>query len=206
MTHVLPTLPYAYHELDPYIDAKTMEIHHSKHHAAYIKKLNAALADAGLTEKPLLDILAHLDAVPQETRAAIRNNGGGHVNHTLFWETIAPNPAPISAAFLKQIETSFGSFDQFKAQFSQAAATQFGSGWAWLGVQQDGRLNICATPNQDTPLMKGYTSCACTAILGVDVWEHAYYLQYQNRRPDYINAFFNVVNWSAVEEKFQQAC
>ncbi len=198
MAFELPKLPYAYDALEPHIDARTMEIHYTKHHQAYINNLNAAIEGTDLANKSIEDILKNLDM----ENKAVRNNGGGHFNHTLFWEILAPNAGgQPTGALADAINTAFGSFETFKDTFAKAAATQFGSGWAWLCVKE-GKLEVCATPNQDNPLMPG-VSCQGTPILGLDVWEHAYYLHYQNRRPDYINAFFNVVNWNKVAEKFE---
>ncbi len=201
MAFELPQLPYAYDALEPHIDARTMEIHHSKHHAGYTNKLNAAIAGTDLENKSIEEILANLDAVPENIRTAVRNNGGGYANHALFWAIMSPNGggAP-SGELADAINAAFGSFDAFKEQFSNAAATRFGSGWAWLVVESDGSLSVTSTPNQDTPLMEGKTP-----ILGLDVWEHAYYLNYQNRRPDYIAAWWSVVNWDAVAERFAAA-
>ncbi len=200
MAFELPKLPYAYDALEPHIDARTMEIHYTKHHQAYINNLNAAIEGTDLANKSIEDILKNLDM----ENKAVRNNGGGHFNHTLFWEILAPNAGgQPTGALADAINTAFGSFETFKDTFAKAAATQFGSGWAWLCVKE-GKLEVCATPNQDNPLMPG-VSCQGTPILGLDVWEHAYYLHYQNRRPDYINAFFNVVNWNKVAEKFEAA-
>lgn len=200
MAFELPKLPYAYDALEPHIDARTMEIHYTKHHQAYINNLNAAIEGTDLANKNIEDILKNLDM----ENKAVRNNGGGHFNHTLFWEILAPNAGgQPTGALADAINTAFGSFETFKDTFAKAAATQFGSGWAWLCVKE-GKLEVCATPNQDNPLMPG-VSCQGTPILGLDVWEHAYYLHYQNRRPDYINAFFNVVNWNKVAEKFEAA-
>ncbi|RMG88911.1 MAG: superoxide dismutase [Chloroflexi bacterium] len=201
MAFELPQLPYAYDALEPHIDARTMEIHHSKHHAGYTNKLNAAIAGTDLENKSIEEILANLDAVPENIRTAVRNNGGGYANHALFWTIMSPNGggAP-SGELADAINAAFGSFDAFKEQFSNAAATRFGSGWAWLVVEPDGSLSVTSTPNQDTPLMEGKTP-----ILGLDVWEHAYYLNYQNRRPDYIAAWWNVVNWDAVAERYAAA-
>lgn len=201
MAHQLPELPYAKDALEPHIDAQTMEIHHGRHHAAYVNNLNAALeGNADLSGKSLEDLLANLDSVPENIRTAVRNNGGGHANHTLFWNTLSPNGGGVPTGELASaIDSAFGSFDSFKEQFAKAATTRFGSGWAWLIV--DGRkLAITSTPNQDTPVMEGKTP-----ILGLDVWEHAYYLKYQNKRPDYINAFWNVVNWDAVSNLYAAA-
>ena len=198
MSFTLPKLPYSYDALEPHIDARTMEIHHTKHHNAYTTNLNSAIAGTELEGKSIEDILRNLDM----NNNAVRNNGGGFFNHNLFWETMSPNKGGKPAGELgKAIDESFGSFDAFKKSFSKAAATRFGSGWAWLCVHKGGRLEICSTPNQDNPLMPN-TGCEGYPILGLDVWEHAYYLNYQNRRPDYIQAFFNVVNWDKVAELF----
>ena len=200
MAFELPQLPYAHDALEPHIDAKTMEIHHGKHHAGYTTKLNAALEGSGMESDSIEDILKNMDM----NNGALRNNGGGYYNHCLFWETMAPsaggNPGGELAA---AIDSAFGSFDSFKEAFSNAAATRFGSGWAWLCVQKGGEVEVCSSANQDNPLMPGI-GCGGTPILGIDVWEHAYYLNYQNRRPDYIAAFFNVVNWDKVGELFEQ--
>lgn len=194
MAFELPNLGYAYDALEPNIDAKTMEIHHSKHHNGYTTKLNGAIAGTDLEGKSIEDILNTLDM----SNGAVRNNGGGFYNHSLFWTVMNPsNKGELSGDLKNAIMEAFGSFDAFKDTFSNAAATQFGSGWAWLCVLPGGKVEVCSTPNQDNPLMPGVT-CGGTPILGLDVWEHAYYLNYQNRRPDYINAFFNVVNWEAV--------
>ena len=197
MSFELPQLSYAYDALEPHIDARTMEIHHSKHHAGYTAKLNAAIEDSDLANKSIEDILGG------ELTPAVRNNGGGYYNHCLFWTVMSPNGGgEPSGDLANAINEAFGSFEDFKTSFSNAAATQFGSGWAWLCVK-DGKLSVCSTANQDNPLMK--SGCGGTPILGLDVWEHAYYLNYQNRRPDYINAFFNVVNWEEVDRRFK-AC
>ncbi|HRB71090.1 MAG TPA: superoxide dismutase [Flavobacterium sp.] len=201
MAFELPKLPYAYDALEPHIDARTMEIHHSKHHNAYTTNLNAAIAGTDLEGKTIEEILNGLDL----SKAAVRNNGGGFYNHNLFWEVMSPNGGGLPTGELAEaINASFGSFDEFKAQFSKAGATQFGSGWAWLCVQKGGKLDVCGTPNQDNPLMPGI-GCGGTPILGMDVWEHAYYLHYQNRRPDYIEAFFNVINWDEVAKRYTAA-
>ncbi len=198
MSFELPQLSYAYDALEPHIDARTMEIHHSKHHQGYTNNLNNAIAGSDLEGKSILEILQNCSNNP-----AVRNNGGGYWNHGLFWEIMSPNGGgEPSGALADAINSSFGSFDAFKEAFSKAAATRFGSGWAWLCVKEGG-LEICSTPNQDNPLMG--EGCGGTPILGLDVWEHAYYLNYQNRRPDYINAFFNVVDWNRVSEKFSSA-
>ncbi|MGY5351592.1 superoxide dismutase [Wenyingzhuangia sp. IMCC45533] len=201
MAFELPKLPYAYDALEPNIDAKTMEIHHGKHHAAYTSKLNGAIEGTDLEGKSIEDILGGLDM----TNGAVRNNGGGFYNHNLFWSVMSPNGGGEPKGELAEaINKAFGSFEEFKNAFSNAAATQFGSGWAWLCVAKGGEVNVCSTPNQDNPLMPGVT-CGNPPILGLDVWEHAYYLNYQNRRPDYINAFFNVIDWDAVSEKYNAA-
>lgn len=198
MAFELPNLPYAHDALEPHIDARTMEIHHGKHHAGYTAKLNAAIAGTDAEGKSIEEIIS-----APNLSAGVRNNGGGYYNHCLFWSVMSPNGGgEPTGALADAINTAFGSFDAFKDAFSNAAATQFGSGWAWLGVN-NGTLKVTSTPNQDNPLMDG--SCGCTPILGLDVWEHAYYLNYQNRRPDYINAFFNVVNWEEVSRRFENA-
>jgi superoxide dismutase, Fe-Mn family len=200
MSFELPKLPYAYDALEPHIDARTMEIHHSKHHNGYTTNLNNAIAGTELEGKSIESILANIS----KQSAAVRNNGGGFYNHSLFWNIMGPNAGGAPKGKLADmINDSFGSFEAFKDEFSKAAATQFGSGWAWLCVE-GGKLKVCSTPNQDNPLMD-VVECNGTPILGIDVWEHAYYLNYQNRRPDYINAFFNVVNWSKVEENLNNA-
>ncbi|MGB1646283.1 MAG: superoxide dismutase [Crocinitomicaceae bacterium] len=198
MSFELPQLSYAYDALEPHIDARTMEIHHSKHHQGYTNNLNNAIAGSELEGKSLMEILSNCSDKP-----AVRNNGGGYYNHCLFWEVMSPNGGGNpSGALAEAIDSAFGSFEGFKDTFSKAAATRFGSGWAWLCVQ-GGKLEVCSTPNQDNPLMG--EGCGGTPILGLDVWEHAYYLNYQNRRPDYINAFFNVVNWDRVAEMYDAA-
>ena len=200
MAFELPQLPYAHDALEPHIDKATMEIHHGKHHAAYTSKLNAAIEGTEWEGKSIEDILANIESLG----AGVRNNGGGFYNHCLFWEVMGPNAGGQPTGELAEAITSaFGSFDAFKTEFSNAAATQFGSGWAWLCVK-DGKLEVCSSPNQDNPLMPG-VGCGGTPILGLDVWEHAYYLNYQNKRPDYISAFFNVINWEKVAEKFAAA-
>ncbi len=200
MAFELPQLTYAYDALEPHIDAKTMEIHHSKHHNTYVTNLNAAVEGTEFAEKDIHDLIANMDALPVDKQTAVRNNGGGHANHTLFWEVIAPggSKTPVGEV-AKAIDAKFGSFDAFKEEFAKAATTRFGSGWAWLIVDGDS-VAVTSTPNQDSPVMEGKTP-----VLGLDVWEHAYYLNYQNRRPDYIGAFWNVVNWDVVEAKFQAA-
>ena len=207
MPHTLPALPYAHNALEPHIDARTMEIHHGKHHQAYITNLNNALAgNAELEAKSADELIRNLSAVPEAIRGPVRNNGGGHVNHTFFWSIIGPGGGGAPAGKLAEaINAAFGSFDNFKVEFAKAGATRFGSGWAWL-VVKDGKLAVCSTANQDSPLMgTAVAGCEGTPILALDVWEHAYYLNYQNRRPDYIAAFWNVVNWEAVAANFAQA-
>ncbi|NNE68986.1 MAG: superoxide dismutase [Rhodothermales bacterium] len=202
MAHQLPDLPYAHDALEPNIDARTMQIHHGKHHQGYVNKLNAALeGHAALAAKSVEDLLRNMDAVPDGIKGAVRNNGGGHANHSLFWSVMSPSGggAP-EGALASAIDEAFGSFDAFKEAFSAAAGTRFGSGWAWLVVKADGSLAVYSTPNQDSPYMEGDTP-----IMGLDVWEHAYYLNYQNRRPDYVSAFWNVVNWTAVASNLDAA-
>lgn len=201
MSFQLPDLNYGFDSLEPHIDAKTMQIHHGKHHAGYTSKLNAAVEGTDLEGKSIEDLLSNLDL----SNSAVRNNGGGYYNHCLFWEIMSPNGGGSpSGNLLSAIEKAFGSFDEFKAEFSKAAATRFGSGWAWLCAHSDGSLEICSTANQDNPIMNGI-GCGGSPILGLDVWEHAYYLNYQNRRPDYINGFFNVIDWAKVEEKYNSS-
>lgn len=197
MSYELPALPYAYNALEPFIDAKTMEIHHSKHHQAYITKVNAALEGSGLENMPIDELCANLDEIPENIRAAVRNNGGGHANHSLFWKILSTEDSSPSSPLLEAINNTFGDMNGFEAEFSNAAATRFGSGWAWLIKNEDGSVAVTSTPNQDNPIMDGKTP-----ILGLDVWEHAYYLNYQNRRPDYIAAFFKIINWSEVSSLY----
>ena len=201
MAFELPKLPYALDALEPHFDAQTMEIHHSKHHQAYVTNLNNALAGTEMEGQDLESILHNIATAP----VAVRNNGGGHWNHSLFWTVLSPNgggqPAGVVA---EQINTTFGSYDKFKEEFTKAATTRFGSGWAWLCKQADGSLQICSTANQDNPLMPD-TGCTGMPVLGLDVWEHSYYLKYQNRRPDYIAAFFNLINWDEVSRRYQAA-
>jgi Fe-Mn family superoxide dismutase len=201
MAHELPKLPYPYDALEPHIDARTMEIHHTKHHQAYVNGLNAALEKApDLQKKSLEELLKGISAVPEAIRTAVRNHGGGHVNHTLFWQIMGPKQGGEPKGKLADaLKSTFGGFDKFKEQFTAAATTRFGSGWAWL-VQAGGRLEVLSTANQDSPLMDGKTP-----ILGLDVWEHAYYLKYQNKRPDYIGAWWNVVNWEEAGRRFEGA-
>ncbi|HHP1036810.1 MULTISPECIES: superoxide dismutase [Mn] [Bacillus cereus group] len=199
--HELPNLPYAYDALEPHFDKETMNIHHTKHHNTYITNLNAALeGHAELADKSVEELVANLNEVPEAIRTAVRNNGGGHANHTFFWTILSPNGGGQPVGELATaIEAKFGSFDAFKEEFAKAGATRFGSGWAWL-VVNNGELEITSTPNQDSPLTEGKTP-----VIGLDVWEHAYYLNYQNRRPDYIGAFWNVVDWNAAEKRYQEA-
>lgn len=200
MKFLLPELKFEKNAFEPHIDALTMEIHHGKHHAAYVNNLNAALeGHTDLEDWSIEKLLKHINELPEGIRAAVRNNGGGHYNHTLFWESLSPNSAPPSEAFLKEIESAFGSFDEFKAIFKDAAIKRFGSGWAWLVLEQ-GKLKVVSTPNQDAPISDGQIE-----LLGLDVWEHAYYLNYQNRRPDYIDSFWNLVDWNVVESRFKSA-
>jgi len=201
MSHQLPELGYAYDALEPHIDARTMEIHHTKHHNAYIAGLNAAIdGKTDLEDLTVEKIIQQLDQIPAEIQTPVRNHGGGHFNHSLFWKVIAPGGATAPSGDLATaIDRDFGSLDGMKDAFTKAAATRFGSGWAWLGVQSNGKLCVCSTANQDNPLMGEIAgTCCCTPILGLDVWEHAYYLNYQNRRPDYISAFWNIVNWDVI--------
>ena len=202
MAHTLPELPYAYDALQPHVDAQTMEIHHTKHHNAYVTNLNNALADhAALQAKGIEDLLREIEQVPEAIRTAVRNNGGGHANHSLFWTVMKSGGGGQPAGALADaLKSALGGFDAFKEEFSSAAATRFGSGWAWLVVKGSGALDVYATANQDSPLMQGDVP-----ILGLDVWEHAYYLHYQNRRPDYIAAWWNVVNWDEVLKRYQAA-
>jgi Fe-Mn family superoxide dismutase len=207
MAHELPSLPYPKDALEPHIDAQTMEIHHGKHHQAYVTNLNNAIkGNAALESKSVEELISDLDSVPAEIRTAVRNNGGGHYNHSLFWTLIGPNGGgEPSGKLADAIKSTFGSFDAFKEQFEKAGAGRFGSGWVWLCVKADKSLAICSTANQDSPIMKGATDCNGTPILGCDVWEHAYYLKYQNRRPDYLKAFWNVVNWTEVAKRYENA-
>lgn len=201
MPYTLPALPYAYDALEPHIDARTMEIHHTKHHQAYINNVNTALGDSPLATKSVEDLITDLTAVPENIRTAVRNNGGGHANHSLFWTVLSPKGGGTpTGALAAAIDKACGSFDAFKEQFGKAATTRFGSGWAWLSVKADGTLVVESTANQDSPLSDGRTP-----ILGLDVWEHAYYLNYQNRRPDYITSFWNLVNWAEVDRRFAAA-
>ena len=201
MPFELPSLPYALNALEPHIDARTMEIHHGKHHQGYVTNLNKAIEGTSLDGKPIEEILKNLDM----KNAAVRNNGGGHYNHSLFWKVMGPNTGGNPSGELADaIKRDLGDFETFKENFAKAAATRFGSGWAWLCVHKGGKLEVCSTPNQDNPLMPG-TGCGGTPVLGVDVWEHAYYLHYQNRRPDYLKAWWNVVDWKAVATRYAEA-
>jgi Fe-Mn family superoxide dismutase len=205
MPYTLPSIPYAYDALEPHIDAATMEIHHTKHHQAYINNANAALEGTEWADRPVEELVANLDQLPEDKRGPLRNNAGGHANHSLFWTVMAPNAGgqPVGTVAAR-IDSDLGGFDAFKDAFTKAALTRFGSGWAWLTVDAGGKLAVESTANQDSPLMKGIGS-GNTPILGLDVWEHAYYLKYQNRRPDYIGAFFNVIDWNEVERRYQVA-
>lgn len=201
MAYVVPDLPYPKNALEPHIDALTMEIHHDKHHAAYVTNLNKALEGAGVPEQSIEDLCRNLSSVPEKIRTAVRNNGGGHANHSLFWTIMSPKGGGAPTGPLADaIKNELGGFEAFKEAFSNAGATRFGSGWAWLSVEKGGKLLVESTPNQDNPYMEGRTP-----ILGMDVWEHAYYLKYQNRRPEYIAAFWNVIDWNAVAERYAKA-
>ncbi|MGJ7491319.1 superoxide dismutase [Variovorax sp. ZT4R33] len=205
MPHALPPLPYAYDALEPHIDAQTMEIHYTKHHQAYVNNLNAALEGSPHADEPVTSLIAGVEALPEKLRAPVRNNGGGHANHSLFWSVMSPRAGGRPGGELAQaIDADLGGFDAFKAAFTQAALTRFGSGWAWLTVTKDGRLAVESTGNQDSPFMAGIGS-GHTPVLGLDVWEHAYYLKYQNRRPEYIAAFYNVVDWAEVARRYAAA-
>lgn len=200
MKHLLPELKYSYEALEPHIDALTMEIHYSRHHAAYVNNLNAALEKySDLQELNVEELMIKLDQIPEAIRQSVRNNGGGHYNHSLFWSIIGPNGGGEAKGELrKAIEKDFGGFEKFREEFSKAAATRFGSGWAWLVINKEGNLQVVSTPNQDTPISEGLNP-----LLGLDVWEHAYYLKYQNKRPDYINAWWNIVDWDKVEARYE---
>ncbi|MFA9414253.1 MULTISPECIES: superoxide dismutase SodA [unclassified Streptococcus] len=200
MAIILPDLPYAYNALEPVIDAETMTLHHDKHHATYVANVNAALEKHPEIGEDLEALLADVDSIPADIRQAVINNGGGHLNHALFWELLSPEKTEVPSELLADIEATFGSFDSFKEAFTAAATTRFGSGWAWLVVNKDGKLEVTSTGNQDTPIMAGLTP-----ILGLDVWEHAYYLNYRNVRPNYIKAFFDIINWTKVAELYTAA-
>ena len=205
MAYTLPKLPYAYDALEPHIDAQTMEIHHTKHHQTYVNNANAALEGTEWADRPVEELIANLDALPEDKRGPLRNNAGGHANHSLFWTVMSPDGGgqPVGKV-AERIESDLGGFDAFKEAFTKAAVSRFGSGWAWLVVDGSGRLSVESSANQDNPLMKGIGS-GNTPILGLDVWEHAYYLKYQNRRPDYIGAFYNVIDWNEVERRYGEA-
>jgi Fe-Mn family superoxide dismutase len=202
MSHELPSLSFAYDALEPHLDARTMEIHHTKHHQTYVSKLNGAIeGDAVLSAKSVEDLISDLSAVPDGIRGAVRNHGGGHANHSFFWSILSPSGGgdPVGS-LASAINASLGSFDNLKSEFAAAGANRFGSGWAWLVAKSDKSLAVTSTPNQDSPLMQDVADVTGTPVIGLDVWEHAYYLNYQNRRPDYINAFWNLVNWERAEE------
>jgi Fe-Mn family superoxide dismutase len=199
MAYEVPSLPYDYNALEPHIDEQTMRLHHDKHHQAYVDKANAALEGTEWADKPVEEVLKNLDSLPEDKRAIVRNNAGGHYNHAGFWQIMTPDGSAPEGAIAEALDSAFGGFDQFREQFSTAAANHFGSGWAWL-VVEGGSLSIITTVNQDAPIMQGKTP-----ILGLDVWEHAYYLKYQNRRPEYIEAWWNVVNWPGVTERLERA-
>jgi superoxide dismutase, Fe-Mn family len=205
MPYTLPALPYAYDALEPNIDTRTMEVHYSKHHQTYVNNLNAAMESAGLKDQPVEALIANIDALPEAARTAVRNNGGGHANHSLFWTVMSEKGGGKPDGELgKAIDTDLGGFDAFKDAFTKAALTRFGSGWAWLVVDKQGKLAVESTGNQDSPLMAGIGS-GHTPVLGLDVWEHAYYLKYENRRPEYIAAFFNVIDWTEVARRYSEA-
>lgn len=206
MSYQLPELPYAYDALEPHFDARTMEIHHSKHHNAYVTKVNEALAGTEHASKSIEELITDLSGVPAEKRGAVRNNGGGHANHSFFWKILSPDGggAPVGD-LAAAIDSELGGFDAFKEAFANAGTTRFGSGWAWLVVKADGALAVTSTPNQDSPLMKGVAEVEGTPVIGLDVWEHAYYLKYQNLRPKFIEAFWDVVDWKAAEANYKQA-
>jgi Fe-Mn family superoxide dismutase len=201
MAHEVPPLPYAFDALEPHIDAKTMEIHHDKHHAAYVNKLNEAISGTEWESRPVEELLRDVQKVPEKIRGAVRNHGGGHANHSLFWEVMGPNAGGRPSGDLaRALDDAFGSFDGFQEKLTTAAVGQFGSGWGWLVIGDGGGLEVVSRPNQDSPLMDGLTP-----ILGVDVWEHAYYLKYQNKRPDYVKAWWNTIDWPAVEQRLRRA-
>ena len=206
MPHELPELTHAYDALEPHFDARTMEIHHSKHHNAYITKLNAAIQGSELENRTICELVSDLSTVPAEKRGAVRNNGGGHANHSFFWTILSPNGGgEPSGTLAEAIDNELGGFDTFKSAFAEAGATRFGSGWAWLIVKKDGSLAVTSTPNQDSPSMNGFAEVEGKPVIGLDVWEHAYYLKYQNLRPQYIEAFWNVVDWNKAEENYKNA-
>ena len=206
MPYALPPLPYAYDALEPHFDARTMEIHHTKHHQTYITNVNNALAEASVAEVPVEELITGIGSLPQNIQTVVRNNGGGHANHALFWTVLSPDGGQPSGKLAKAIEDDLGGFERFKDAFTKAAQTRFGSGWAWLTLGKDGKLLVESSANQDNPLMGEFAGMSGgTPILGLDVWEHAYYLQYQNKRPDYIAAFFNIINWAEVERRYDEA-
>jgi Fe-Mn family superoxide dismutase len=206
MPYTLPPLPYAYDALEPHFDSRTMEIHHTKHHQAYITNVNNALGEAGVAEVPVEQLIADIGSLPQAVQGAVRNNGGGHANHSLFWTVLTPEGGQPTGKVAQAIEDDLGGYEKFKDAFTKAAQTRFGSGWAWLTVGKDGKLLVESSANQDSPLMGQFAGMSGgTPILGLDVWEHAYYLQYQNKRPDYIAAFFNIINWAEVERRYEEA-
>jgi Fe-Mn family superoxide dismutase len=206
MPYTLPPLPYAYDALEPHFDSRTMEIHHTKHHQAYITNVNNALGEAGVAEMPVEQLIADISSLPQAVQGAVRNNGGGHANHSLFWTVLTPEGGKPTGKVAQAIEDDLGGYEKFKDAFTKAAQTRFGSGWAWLTVGKDGKLLVESSANQDSPLMGQFAGMSGgTPILGLDVWEHAYYLQYQNKRPDYIAAFFNIINWAEVERRYEEA-
>ncbi len=206
MSHTLPDLPYPPNALEPHIDARTMEIHHGKHHQTYIDKLNGALANHdNLLSLPVEDLIKDITSLPADIQGAVRNNGGGHANHSFFWKSLSPSGGGVpSGSLLEAINDSFGDLDSLKSQFAQAALNRFGSGWAWLIKDSGGKLAVTSTPNQDSPLMEGVAESTGTPILGLDVWEHAYYLNYQNRRPDYVNAYWEIVDWNRAATLFSE--
>jgi Fe-Mn family superoxide dismutase len=206
MPYALPPLPYAYDALEPHFDSRTMEIHHTKHHQAYITNVNNALSEAAVAEVPVEQLIADIGSLPQAVQGVVRNNGGGHANHALFWTVLSPEGGKPSGKVAQAIEDDLGGYEKFKDAFTKAAQTRFGSGWAWLTVGKDGKLLVESSANQDSPLMGQFAGMSGgTPILGLDVWEHAYYLQYQNKRPDYIAAFFNIINWAEVERRYEEA-
>lgn len=206
MPYALPPLPYAYDALEPHFDARTMEIHHTKHHQTYITNLNNAIAEANVAETPVEELITDIAALPQQIQNVVRNNGGGHANHALFWTVLSPEGGEPSGKLAQAINDDLGGFDRFKEAFTKAAQTRFGSGWAWLTLGKDGKLLVESSANQDSPLMGQFAGLSGgTPVLGLDVWEHAYYLQYQNKRPDYISAFFNIINWKEVERRYEAA-
>jgi len=206
MPYALPPLPYAYNALEPHFDAQTMEIHHTRHHQTYITNVNNALAESNVAEVPVEQLISDIGSLPQNVQNVVRNNGGGHANHSLFWTVLSPDGGKPSGQLAQAIETDLGGYDSFKDAFTKAAQTRFGSGWAWLTVGKDGKLLVESSANQDNPLMGQFAGMSGgTPILGLDVWEHAYYLKYQNKRPDYIAAFFNIINWGEVERRYQEA-